>query len=97
MFHLAAPDAFLKERVRQMPEEQVHNTHNTEDGLQRRLAAFRAANTEEQTVLNFYDEREIHPVDIGRSRSAGIFLFLPLFFRLSRCVFLCPPGITPTP
>ena len=31
----------------------------------RRLADFRAVNTEDETVLNYFDELEIHPDHIG--------------------------------
>ena len=31
----------------------------------RRLAEFRATNTEDETVLNYFDELEIHPDHIG--------------------------------
>lgn len=34
-------------------------------GLMRRLAEFRAINTEDETVLNYFDELEIHPDHIG--------------------------------
>jgi len=32
----------------------------------RRLAEFRAINTEDETVLNYFDELEIHPDHIGK-------------------------------
>lgn len=37
----------------------------TSPGLMRRLAEFRAINTEDETVLNYFDELEIHPDHIG--------------------------------
>lgn len=58
---LDAPDDFLKNRVMNLPETVVIGTHNTEDGLLRRLAEFRAVNTEDETVLNYFDELEVHP------------------------------------
>ncbi|CAH3043480.1 unnamed protein product [Pocillopora meandrina] len=58
---LDAPDEFLKTRVMNLPESVVAGTHNTEEGLMRRLAEFRATNTEDETVLNYFDELEIHP------------------------------------
>ncbi|XP_060581787.1 adenylate kinase 7-like [Ruditapes philippinarum] len=61
---LKANDEFLKHRVMNLPESEVVNTHNTEEGLVRRLEAYRNANTEEETVLNYFDELEIHPEDI---------------------------------
>jgi adenylate kinase len=59
--HLEAPDEFLKERVMALPEQVVHGTHNTEEGLLRRLAQYRSDNSEDETVLNYFDELEIHP------------------------------------
>lgn len=32
----------------------------------RRLAEFRAVNTEDETVMNYFDELEIHPDHIGK-------------------------------
>eukprot|EP01137_Pigoraptor_chileana_P007728 Opistho-2@53682 len=59
---LEASDDFLKERVMNLPEAEVAGTHNTEDGLLRRLQSYRQSNTEDDTVLNFFDEREVHPI-----------------------------------
>eukprot|EP00794_Sanderia_malayensis_P019922 gene19922-21874_t len=58
---LEASDEFLKNRVMNLPESLVAGTHNTEEGLLRRLADFRAVNTEDETVRNYFDELEIHP------------------------------------
>ncbi|XP_077994074.1 adenylate kinase 7-like [Glandiceps talaboti] len=58
---LEAPDDFLKIRVMNLPESVVAGTHNTEEGLVRRLAEFRAVNEEDNSVLNYFDELEIHP------------------------------------
>ena len=63
---LEAPDDFLKQRVMNLPETVVAGTHNTEEGLARRLAEYKAVNTEDETVLNFFDEVEIHPEKIGK-------------------------------
>lgn len=62
---LDASDEFLKNRVMNLPESIVAGTHNTEEGLLRRLAEFRAVNTEDETVLNYFDELEVHPDHIG--------------------------------
>lgn len=68
---LDAPDEFLKTRVMNLPESVVAGTHNTEEGLMRRLAEFRAVNTEDETVLNYFDELEIHPdrIDITQDKT----------------------------
>ncbi|XP_074647604.1 adenylate kinase 7-like [Tubulanus polymorphus] len=71
VFVLEANDEFLKNRVMNLPESVVAGTHNTEDGLTRRLADYRAANTEDETVLNYFDELEIHPdhIDVMKDSS----------------------------
>ena len=62
---LEATDDFLKNRVMNLPEAVVTGTHNTEKELLRRLTDFRAANSEDDTVLNYFDELEFHPEKIG--------------------------------
>ncbi|CAH1792741.1 unnamed protein product [Owenia fusiformis] len=68
---LEAQDDFLKLRVMNLPENVVAGTHNTEEGLSRRLALYREVNTEDETVLNYFDELEIHPekMDIVKDAS----------------------------
>ncbi|XP_014676631.1 PREDICTED: adenylate kinase 7-like [Priapulus caudatus] len=63
--HLEAPDTFLKERVINLPEAVVHGTHNSEAGFTRRLDEYSLINTEDETVLNYFDELEIHPERIN--------------------------------
>ncbi|XP_002738748.1 adenylate kinase 7-like [Saccoglossus kowalevskii] len=65
---LNAPDEFLKIRVMNLPESVVADTHNTEDGLLRRLSDFRVVNEEDSTVLNYFDELEIHPDHIDATK-----------------------------
>lgn len=64
---LDATDEFLRQRVMNLPESVVIGTHNTEDGLTRRLAEYRAINNDDDTVLNYFDELEFHPQHIGQS------------------------------
>ena len=65
VINLDAPDQFLRNRVMNLPEIVVAGTHNTEEGLTRRLASYHAVNTEDETVLNYFDSLEIHPEHIG--------------------------------
>ncbi|XP_067000043.2 adenylate kinase 7-like [Anabrus simplex] len=58
---LESTDELLCERVMAFPEAVVQGTHYTEEAMLRRLAEFRSNNTDENTVLNFFDEMEIHP------------------------------------
>lgn len=73
MISLNASDEFLRIRVMNLSEKSVSGTHNTEEGLQRRLAEYRAVNTDDETVCNYFDELEIHPEHIG-----NMFLLLHL-------------------
>ena len=68
---LEATDEFLKNRVMNLPESVVAGTHNTEKELMRRLVDYRANNTEDETVLNYFDELEFHPERIGQLCESG--------------------------
>ncbi|KAI9097017.1 hypothetical protein DFS34DRAFT_650383 [Phlyctochytrium arcticum] len=58
-------DDAIKERIMALPESAVAGTKNSEDALTHRLEEYRTQNTEETTVLNFFDELEIHPLIIS--------------------------------
>eukprot|EP00079_Xenopus_tropicalis_P028763 XP_012823772.1 PREDICTED: adenylate kinase 7 isoform X1 [Xenopus tropicalis] len=64
VFSLDASDDFLKNRVINLPENVVVGTHYAQDRFLRSLAMFRDLNTEDETVLNYFDEAEIHPLHI---------------------------------
>ncbi|MCI4389630.1 hypothetical protein PGIGA_G00100390 [Pangasianodon gigas] len=64
VFSLDATDEFLKERVRNLPQSVAEEMHYTQDEFLQRLSMFRDANTEEETVLDYFDELEIHPEHI---------------------------------
>uniref|UniRef100_A0A8B9QE86 Adenylate kinase 7 n=1 Tax=Apteryx owenii TaxID=8824 RepID=A0A8B9QE86_APTOW len=65
---LTAPDEFLKNRIMNLPESVVAGTHYTQDQFLRSLNLFRELNTEDETVLNYFDELEIHPqiIDVAK-------------------------------
>ncbi|MXQ87508.1 hypothetical protein E5288_WYG000069 [Bos mutus] len=69
---LDASDEFLKERVINLPESIVTGTHYSQDRFLRALSNYRDVNTEDETVLNYFDELEIHPIhiDVGRLEDA---------------------------
>lgn len=71
VFNLEGNDEFLRHRVMNLPESVVHGTHNTEDGLMRRLEAYRSMNGDDETVLNYFDELEFHPhkLDVTKDES----------------------------
>ncbi|GJQ87854.1 hypothetical protein Trydic_g1126 [Trypoxylus dichotomus] len=59
---LQAPDDFLCNRIMILPEEEIQGTHYAEEPMLRRLMEFRNNNTDDNTMLNFFDEIEIHPI-----------------------------------
>ncbi|KAM5339532.1 adenylate kinase 7 [Glossophaga mutica] len=61
---LDASDEFLKFRVMNLPESLVAGTHYSQDRFLRSLSNYRDINTEDETVLNYFDEVEIHPIHI---------------------------------
>lgn len=62
---LDASDEFLKERVMNLPESVVAGTHYSQDRFLRALSNYRDINTDDETVFNYFDEIEIHPIHIG--------------------------------
>ena len=51
-----ASDDFLCKRIMNLPEKLVQDTHNTEEGLTRRLSEYRDNNNEDNTVANVFEE-----------------------------------------
>ncbi|XP_053553471.1 adenylate kinase 7 [Bombina bombina] len=72
VFSLDASDEFLKNRVINLPESVVENTHYTQERFLKALIQFRDLNTEDETVLNYFDEAEIHPYHIDVSKDDDI-------------------------
>ncbi|NXP09714.1 KAD7 kinase, partial [Thinocorus orbignyianus] len=65
---LTASDKFLINRIINLPESVVAGTHYTQDQFLQSLNHFRELNTEDETVLNYFDELEIHPqfIDVAK-------------------------------
>ncbi|NXG54267.1 KAD7 kinase, partial [Hemiprocne comata] len=61
---LTASDEFLINRIINLPESMVAGTHYTQDEFLQSLNLFRELNTDDKTVLNYFDELEIHPLFI---------------------------------
>jgi len=74
IFCLEANDEFLRNRVMNLPESVVHGTHNTETELNRRLIQYRNNNDEENTVLTYFDEREIDPIKIDVTKDESVMM-----------------------
>ncbi|ROJ78695.1 Adenylate kinase 7 [Anabarilius grahami] len=64
MFSVDATDDFLKNRVLNLPETVVEGTSYTPEQFLHRLARFRERNVEDQTVLNYFEDLEIHPENL---------------------------------
>lgn len=63
---LDASDEFLKNRIMNLPEKLIEGTHNTEEGLNKRLIEYRSLNTEDETVSNVFEEEyELDVFKIG--------------------------------
>ncbi|NXR76485.1 KAD7 kinase, partial [Pycnonotus jocosus] len=67
VFSLTASDEFLINRVINLPHSEAAGTHYTEEHFLHTLKHFRKLNTHDRTVLNYFDELEIHPqfIDIA--------------------------------
>ncbi|KAK2541207.1 hypothetical protein Q9233_000853 [Columba guinea] len=65
---LTASDEFLINRIINLPEKMVAGTHYTQDRFLQSLNLFRESNTDDNTVLNYFDELEIHPqfIDVAK-------------------------------
>ena len=48
-----------------LPESIVAGTHYSQDRFLRSLSNYRDINTDDETVFNYFDEIEIHPIHIG--------------------------------
>ncbi|NWX49825.1 KAD7 kinase, partial [Steatornis caripensis] len=68
LISLTASDEFLINRIMNLPETIVAGTHYTQDRFLQSLNLFRELNTDDKTVLNYFDELEIHPqfIDVAK-------------------------------
>jgi len=65
---LEASEQFLKNRIKKLPEEDVENTHYTEEGMQRRLNIYNKNNISEggSSVLStFFKENNIDILNVN--------------------------------
>lgn len=65
VLYLDASDAFLKDRVMNLPEGLVQGHNYDQDHFLRRLARYRENNVEDETVVNYFNELEITPLYLG--------------------------------
>lgn len=60
-------DDFLKNRIKSMPESQMVNSHNNEEGLTRRLLNYRNGNESQKgdpSVTEFFTEKKIDMLEV---------------------------------
>ncbi|KAJ8925523.1 hypothetical protein NQ315_009362 [Exocentrus adspersus] len=62
VFSLQATDELLCERVMKLPHTVIQSCGYDEANMLRRLAEFRACNTEGNTMLTLFDDNGIHPI-----------------------------------
>lgn len=65
VFVLDASDDFLTKRVQGLPESTAEKMSYTQEEFVPRLARYRQLFSMEETLLDFFDHREIHPLCIG--------------------------------
>lgn len=68
---LDAPDELLKKRAQALPERVAEKMRCTEAEYIPRLEKFRNAMAAEESVLDYFDELEIHPKQIGSVMKAS--------------------------
>ncbi|XP_029966673.1 adenylate kinase 7-like [Salarias fasciatus] len=64
VFELQAKDDFLIKRVQELPECVAEQMHYTQDEFVSRLKRYRQLSGAEDTLLDYFDELEIHPEHI---------------------------------
>jgi len=73
VIQLLADDEFLKERVRELPEEIVAGTHYTDEGMERRLKIYHDNNYSEAgnpVLLDFFKEHKIEIIKVNVQTSS---------------------------
>lgn len=65
VFALDATDDFLNKRAQGLPEKVAEKMRCTEEEFVPRLTKYRNYMAAEETVLDYFDELEIHPKHIG--------------------------------
>ncbi|KAK5903275.1 hypothetical protein CgunFtcFv8_007071 [Champsocephalus gunnari] len=64
VFALNATDGFLTQRARGLPQSVAEEMRYTEEQLSSRLTRYRELSAAEETLLDYFDELEIHPEHI---------------------------------
>ncbi|XP_044023748.1 adenylate kinase 7 isoform X2 [Siniperca chuatsi] len=82
VLHLDASDAFLKDRVMNLPERLVQGHNYEQEHFLQRLARYRENNLEDETVVNYFDELDITPLylEITSSNEPDCLLLMQKIF-----------------
>ncbi|XP_074540804.1 adenylate kinase 7-like [Halichoeres trimaculatus] len=64
VFALNASDDFLTKRAQQLPQREAEEIQYTQEEFTARLKKYRELNAAEETLLDYFDEIEIHPEHI---------------------------------
>ncbi|XP_056249717.1 adenylate kinase 7 [Seriola aureovittata] len=64
VLRLDATDAFLKERVMNLPERLVQEHNYEHEHFLQCLASYRENNMEDETVVNYFDEQDMTPLNL---------------------------------
>ncbi|XP_022606495.1 adenylate kinase 7 [Seriola dumerili] len=64
VLRLDATDAFLKDRVMNLPERLVQEHNYEHEHFLRCLASYRENNMEDETVVNYFDEQDMTPLNL---------------------------------
>lgn len=65
VFALDATDDFLTKRAQGLPQSVAEKMRYTQEEFVARLTRYRQLSTAEETLLDYFDELEIHPEHIG--------------------------------
>ena len=65
VFALDATDEFLTKRAQGLPQSVAEKMRYTQEEFIARLTSYRQLSTAEETLLDYFDELEIHPEHIG--------------------------------
>ncbi len=65
VFALNATDDFLTKRARGLPQSVAEKMRCTQEEFVPRLTRYRQLSAAEETLLDYFDELEIHPEHIG--------------------------------
>ncbi|XP_056283655.1 adenylate kinase 7a [Pseudoliparis swirei] len=76
VFALNATDDFLTKRAQGLPQREAENMSYTQEEFVPRLARYRLLSTAEETLLDYFDELEIHPEHIEITAADSEYIYV---------------------